>query len=952
MAPHHFVEQLLRLPDLEAQKLCLAENRAILDDDTAAALKERADSLLRFDIQGSLHVAALLSALAETTANPVHRALALLAEANAQCIGLGEHQRALQLYDGAVERYDSIGERVEEAKAQIARVWCLACLGCYQEAIDAGRRAGQVLEAAEEWLPLAKLTANLGILHGRLGEDAQALDFFDRARQTAAQIGASGRDLLARIEQNRAIVLRNLGRFEESIGASEQARAMLKGAGQRVEAARAEQNLAVTYYVLGRYNEALELLGRVGDVFSADGRERDAVLVRLFISDCLLRLRRFPDVLSNCREVREHFSGLGTRLEVGQTLLNEAVAHAGLGRYRQALSSIAEAQHLFSEEGNEVYCAGADLERAAILLRQGQLEESREAVEACGAVFRDRGLSVKAAQSYIVAARIAAAQGEHQKGSDLAGQALAVGQSKDIPSITYQCHHLLGSLAQAQDDAERALGQYDLGVSELERLRGRVMVEFRAGFLEDKQAVYEDAVCLCLELNQPRKGLEYAGRAKSRALLDLLAHRLDLSPRPRTARDRSLVEELQRLRATRDRLWRRWESEAAAYAERGEESRVQDEVLSLENRITDLWHQLLVRNASYARDASLCHVLIEPIEPFLDEDTVLLEYFFARGKLITFVVTGEEVQARQLPVSADGVQRLLALLGLNLRTAARTPPDRLEALAENARGLLQQLNDLLLSPIVDLLSTHERLIVVPHGPLHYLPFHALYDGRQYLLQRQKVSYLPGSSILRYCRESRPGGTGMTVFGYSCQGRLPHAVDEARAIAELGGGELALEDEATVASLRRAAAGCRILHLATHGDFRADNPLFSGLALADGWLTTMDIFGMRLNTSLVTLSACQTGRSVVGGGDELLGLMRALLYAGSASLALSLWPVADRSTAQLMQAFYGKLAEGWTKVAALRHAQLSLLGREGDPAGRYAHPYYWAPFFLVGECGHI
>jgi len=152
------------------------------------------------------------------------------------------------------------------------------------------------------------------------------------------------------------------------------------------------------------------------------------------------------------------------------------------------------------------------------------------------------------------------------------------------------------------------------------------------------------------------------------------------------------------------------------------------------------------------------------------------------------------------------------------------------------------------------------------------------------------------------------------------------------------------------------ADSRILHLAAHGDFRPDNPLFSGLAVADGWLTTLDIFNLRLAASLVTLSACQTGRSVVGGGDELLGLMRAFLSAGTASLALSFWAVEDRSTARLMETFYEKMAEGYSKGAALRYAQLQFTQQQSDmdqdAAAAYAHPYFWAPFFLVGDAGPL
>ncbi|NIN65131.1 MAG: CHAT domain-containing protein, partial [Anaerolineae bacterium] len=135
-----------------------------------------------------------------------------------------------------------------------------------------------------------------------------------------------------------------------------------------------------------------------------------------------------------------------------------------------------------------------------------------------------------------------------------------------------------------------------------------------------------------------------------------------------------------------------------------------------------------------------------------------------------------------------------------------------------------------------------------------------------------------------------------------------------------------------------------------GEFRPEAPLFSTLYLSDGPLTATDVFNLELNASLVTLSACQSGTSAVGGGDELVGFSRAFLYAGAASLLMSLWRVDDQATAHLMDRFYQGLLDGLRKPAALRQAQLSLLsGEEGD---YYRHPYFWAPFFLVGERGQV
>ena len=222
-----------------------------------------------------------------------------------------------------------------------------------------------------------------------------------------------------------------------------------------------------------------------------------------------------------------------------------------------------------------------------------------------------------------------------------------------------------------------------------------------------------------------------------------------------------------------------------------------------------------------------------------------------------------------------------------------------------------------------------------------------------MLERHEMSYLPGASLLRYCRETRPGGSAMMAIGHSGDGRLPHAVSEAQSIAGIMHGQTYTDEEATLERTHEGLAECRAVHIAAHGEFRSDNPLFSGLALANGWLTTLDIFSCRCQASLVTLSSCQTGRNVVGAGDELLGLTRAFLGAGAASLVLSLWPVEDRSTARLMEVFYRGMTEGETKAGALRNAQLQALreGFSGNDA-EVTHPYFWAPFFLVGDNGDL
>jgi CHAT domain-containing protein len=170
---------------------------------------------------------------------------------------------------------------------------------------------------------------------------------------------------------------------------------------------------------------------------------------------------------------------------------------------------------------------------------------------------------------------------------------------------------------------------------------------------------------------------------------------------------------------------------------------------------------------------------------------------------------------------------------------------------------------------------------------------------------------------------------------------PFIQQEAEAIAStMPDANLLIGPQATAAALRTLGLSSRIIHIATHGFFRQDNPLFSGIKLGDSVLSLYDLYQYRLPAELITLSGCATGLNVVTGGDELLGLVRGLFAAGAGSLLLSLWDVDDESTADFMAAFYDRRLKGMSYPAALQGIN--------DLRKKHPHPYYWAPFVLTGR----
>ncbi|HET6930505.1 MAG TPA: CHAT domain-containing protein, partial [Candidatus Acidoferrum sp.] len=334
---------------------------------------------------------------------------------------------------------------------------------------------------------------------------------------------------------------------------------------------------------------------------------------------------------------------------------------------------------------------------------------------------------------------------------------------------------------------------------------------------------------------------------------------------------------------------------------------------------------------------------VEQLQSALPPETTFIEYFSAGDRLLAAVVDRQEINI--LPVTVlPRVTHILQLLRFQLskfRMGSEYVRKFEDPLLRATLSHLESLYDELITPLRQY-CRGKHLIIVPHGPLHFLPFHALRTGEEYLCDSFTISYAPSASVFLACQEkSASTNTASLVFGIADE-RAPQISQEAQSVAALlPNSLLRTGNEATANVLRKLGPQTGLLHIATHGVYRQDNPMFSGIRLGDGYLNLFDLYQMRLNANLVALSGCATGMNFVAAGDELLGLQRGLFYAGASTLLLSLWDVHDQSTAELMQFFYRDYLRTGEMAGALQHAMQQL--RQQNP-----HPYFWAPFVLVGK----
>jgi hypothetical protein len=514
----------------------------------------------------------------------------------------------------------------------------------------------------------------------------------------------------------------------------------------------------------------------------------------------------------------------------------------------------------------------------------------------------------------------------------------------------------LARLLRRQERLDEADESYMAALDAVEELRGTLRLPaFKTDFFEDKVKLYEEVVGFLLEhrlgAGGAARSFHVAERSRARSFMDTLAEsRAQLDD---TLDVELLVKEREILAAL---------SELQAKVRKGGETpELKVSVATREKELESL--ALRVRTTSprferlrYPRPSSL-----EEVRAALRHDERLEAYLLGDDASYAWSVKADGMTWRRLPKRAELEEQVTAAFG----KLSRPGPD-----AAGGTPDLSSLGKTLLDPKAG--GTVERLIIVPSGILHYLPFDALPSADGVLAQSATTTYVPSATALVELR-ARPApragarllAVGDAVYGEGASaeraslagvaslGLLPHTRQEIDAVRSTFGRRATTRltgSEATESRFKaQPLASYSVLHLATHGFVDASSPARSGIVFGpdkggeDGILQVREIFRLKLDARLVTLSACQSALGKLATGEGMVGLSRAFLYAGADTIVASLWNVSDAATAELMSRFYSHLRSGDDKSEALRRARLDV---RASP--RWSHPYYWAPYVLIGR----
>lgn len=888
---------------------------------------------------------------------------------------MGEFQDAIDWYEQALAIFQDIGDRVAEGYNLISLGNCHTALGNYQQALDLlaqardqfialGDRGGEIESVRAEGNCLLQFANHamqdnpqevLGLLNQALSKFRQihdqqgeanvllslgnyydfradrpkALNYFNQARTLFRKLHDRAGE--ARSISGLASCYLGMSEFEQSISFLKQAHQIFRSIGDRNGEADSLLGMSCPYESLGKMQEAVDVCEQALDIF------RDIPDLNGEAS-CMTRLGSLYEGLGDTKRAISYFQQClaisqegNNRWLVAQSLIGLGHCYAEEGKIDQAIDSIKQALVIHRDLGYRDGEAACILSLAGLYGKMGYIDRAIDYSKQAIVLGQETGNPRFKADALMSLGNWYAVMADYPAAIDYCQQALSITQEIGAVGMSSALQQALGSLSHSLGQLGEAKDHYELAIKGVETVFGGLEMEaLQSSFFVRVKEVYEEYLSLLLQMGQKEDTLSVAERCRARTFLDLVA------------------------KSGKDVL--------KNVPEKGIRTGV-------------------VAPEAIDRD-------VHEVVASLPKDTIALEYFVTNDATYVWRITEGKVEG---PIMIPHGRTELMKKVVECR-------QRLEKTDVMVNRDLAELYDWLIRPVESLLPKAAdggkgvpHLIIIPSGPLYYLPFQALLGtsvdrSEQFrLIERYVVSYSPSLVTLKYAiaRDIRPSATSV-FLGLADPDpgdpelRLPEAQEEANRVAELfRNAQVYVGKNATEPILRQEAQQASYVLIAAHGKFNPRHPMYSYLLLSptqesDGKLNTYEVFGLGLQAQMVVLSACETllpameemkeqerlTRGLAKGatvelteeqleeltrGDEIAGLTRAFIAAGAASVVSSLWSVPSEATTALMVSLFTHVKEGMTKAEALRTAQLKVMNTSG-----YTQPCYWAAFNLVGD----
>jgi tetratricopeptide (TPR) repeat protein len=791
-----------------------------------------------------------------------------------------------------------------------------------------------------------------GITLARISDDVTALSYFDEAIRLFDEAGDELSS--AKVRVNRIKCYSDLSRYHEALEDGEISNALFTRLGEKQLLARNLNNLGRVFFRMDRFQEWLDTLEQAGKLLQEIGDNKSLALVYKNRAVALTSLNRKQEAIQ--------YYGLSKKLaeESGQTWLaacsnyDLGYLHYMQGEYTRALDILSETR--VSLASDDWYHALCDLTQSEIYLEINMYRDAIQFAQAAYNGFESIEKPFEMAKAIGVTAIARGQLRQFKEAGKLFQKARSMfkEQGNEVRAAGMDLHRgvmwmQMGLYAEAR---AAALEAYDAFIKENVKPKAAYarVISARAALKlsEPDTASGDAAVAAALNEESPLPWVSH----QLRALLGEIHQAAGDLPAAR-AEFRNAIAELEDVRANiaADELRLNYLKDKVP---------VYEMLMNTDLELCDApFLEEAFETCERAKSRTLVDLLagsvealkstssssLKDIQQSLRPDTALIEYATVGDRVLAFCISSDKFTVFRSLGSKAELRKRFGFLEFHFSRMAADPAaasDRAAMSLANIQGHLKGIHDVLVMPLEDFIGSFRSLVFVPSDFLHYLPFHALFDGSRYLADRFTISYAPTATIYKLFSDRRDAANGQALLMGIPDEAAPLILEEIDSVRSvLPDARTFVGAEATRERLKSEMANAGTIHIASHAVFRPDNPMFSSLQLHDGPMNFFDIYTLKTKASLITLSGCGTGLSNVVAGDELLGLVRGFVYAGATSVVLSLWDVNDRTTATLMKHFYGCIADGQPKGRSLQSAILRL--RQDHP-----HPYYWAPFILMGN----
>ncbi len=844
----------------------------------------------------------------------------------------GHYEEAIKWYSQAREIHERTGQELALATTlnNIGGTYFL--LGQYKDALKGYHQALEIQKKLGKQHDLARSYNNIGSIAQTRGDYNGALEWYTKAKDIQEELGA--KDELSRFYNNIGGLNKVQGNFDEALKYYNQAREIQEQLGLRRDLATSFSNIGQIYRSRGNFDEALEWHMRAKEIREEINLDVDLARSYNAIGGIHHLQGRYEEGLKWYLQAKDIQEELKLKVDLAATYVNVGGLHKSQGKYETALEWYDQARKIQKSLGLEMQLATTSNNIGGIYLDQNDYDQALKWFHKAKYLRQKLGRRLDLADSY-----------------------------NNIFIAFYEAGQLDSTFFYAQRSIELNEELRQLNAGQINRRL----------FVSRSQGAIEAGLISAFALKKKHPAFVFSEKGKARSLSDLLAERSikssDIPPSMQQS-DASLKNQL---KAIEQEL-----SFDISITKRKNLTRERDQLYENWQELKD---QMKLEAPEYASLVYPQTIECRQLQSILEKEEVVVSYFTGHLQTYVFVITPSTIQMIDLGRS-DSLNQLVEDFRTEFILSQKASIERNDPLAQlnldrQFFDLSHRLHQKLWSPIdsTDLLKG-KNVILIPDGFLNYLPFDLLikdsrqkaYQDYRYLIVDHPISYYPSATLLHFERTNKIKyhspkkdffGLGVSQFNntnctndgkiYDDLSTITASVDQLSKIFASDRSATTLNAAASEYAFKSLdLASYRYLHFATHGVINTEAPDFSSILLQstvqeDGCLSIHEIFDLDFNADLVTLAACQTGLGKLVRGEGMVGFTRALMYAGTPSVILSLWEVADESTNQLFLDYYSTLAkDGSDKYVPLRATQLKMIESE-----EYANPYYWSPFVFIG-----